>query len=266
MSRNKPLPFTPREDNHSENRIEQDHPCGTLQPHEMYAMSRLLAIDYRNPGEYIFALLAWITGARASELLELRWKDIVPLDETASLYGLRIAQPGHTPDFRIIPLPANLYRFLKLRYEECLTRALPADQSSQQAKDQKYICCTAFLPTKQGSEQAAIKTLTEVLRAVGVPRNTLEQADDLISRSSEPGIRDAVYGPIFFLRPSFAVCGITLGLTVDEIRYLLGLPMETTSCSLEAIHSLEGWTRIQAKLDRHPFLQDEPKLFTPTGK
>lgn len=269
MYLNAQFPYTPQGQEALEQLIELEKKVfageitTSLRMSTMVAMSELLAMDYRNPGEYVFALLAWMTGARAAELLDLRWKDLVLLNETTQLYGLRIAQPERTPDHRIFPLPANLYKFLKLRYDECMLDALAGDRFDKQVVDNQYICGTGFTFTRKGTEDTAVQTLTEILKAAGVPQQTLDYMDLLVKYNGEPSVANDLHGPIYFMRRTFGTYGFAMGLTDGEISYLMDLPMDGTNCTVEDIHNLESWTRIQAKLSTHPCLQNTPRLILP---
>lgn len=226
----------------------------------LVALEHLLFTDPRNPGEYIFALLAWLTGATAEELLNLKWEDIVPLNGEGA-YALRIDQPGKKTNHRMVPLASKLYQFLKYRRDDLILGSWNVDGKDAQAVAGQHICCRGFDPFQKGDLQVAIQTLEEVLKAAGVQPEALEYLSLLIKYADEPAVKNEGYAAIYFMRRTFCTYAYLVGLTDGEVSYLMHLPMHGTGTTVSDFHHEAALTEIQKKISLHPYYQEPFQSF-----
>lgn len=169
--------------------------------------------DHTQSSAKMFTLLAWKTGARARELLQITWDDFQPLpDDPAGrfcivLHNSRVSTAGTV---RHIPLDDTLTQFLKARKDWISESGAISEHSPA------FICF--------GDLDNLLAETRQVLLNAGIEKDafrlmelTIKFMDDHVTDLEE-------FDVIYLLRRDFGLRQTDDGLTKEQVCKLLDVP------------------------------------------
>lgn len=169
--------------------------------------------DHTQSSAKMFTLLAWKTGARARELLQITWDDFQPLpDDPAGrfcivLHNSRVSTAGTV---RHIPLDDTLTQFLKARKDWISESGAISENSPA------FICF--------GDLDNLLAETRQVLLNAGIEKDafrlmelTIKFMDDHVTDLEE-------FDVIYLLRRDFGLRQTDDGLTKEQVCKLLDVP------------------------------------------
>ena len=171
--------------------------------------------DHTQSSSKMFTLLAWKTGARARELLQITWDDFQPLpDDPAGrfcivLHNSRVSTAGTV---RYIPLDDAVTQFLKARQEWISASRTHSEHSP------------AFICFGDGNLEELLAETRHVLLNAGIEQDafrlmelTIKFMDDHVTDLEE-------FDVIYLLRRDFGLRLTDDGLTKEQVSKLLDVP------------------------------------------
>lgn len=171
--------------------------------------------DHTQSPAKMFSLLAWKTGARARELLQITWDDfqVLPNDPDGRfcivLHNSRVSTTGTV---RHIPLDDTLTKFLKARKEWISESGTLSEHSP------------AFICFGDGNLDELLAETRQVLLNAGIEQDafrlmelTIKFMDDHVTDLEE-------FDVIYLLRRDFGLRMTDEGLTKEQVCKLLDVP------------------------------------------
>lgn len=201
----------------------------TLTPTEGKALSNIVFRDPTQSGEYMFLLLAWITGARAKEIALMKWSDITPIFKNDPSRGCALTIQNTQTEFyseRRFPLPNDLCELLEFRLNHITNEYKTANPGVTDVSEIKNypICCAGNDYSKPLDIETAINAANTVFQQIGVSKERMRYLELTIKLSDCLTVQQEEYAVIYFLRRTFATYCRVVGITHDESCYLLNIP------------------------------------------
>lgn len=194
----------------------------TLSPAIELSIQEQVQKDPLQSGEKMFALLAWATGARARELMKLRWKDFHPIpDAQDPVYALTIPNGNAyaLKPSREIPLADEFTALLQTRLDHIRSIA-----GADVCVEDLFICCDETNYTEPGNMEKMLFSAREVLLTAGVSEESLRCVDLCVQFMNETTIRLDEHGVIYLFRRDLAADLSNDGFSNAQISELLDLP------------------------------------------
>lgn len=218
----------------------------SLMPKEEYALSEMVFTDYLQPGEDMFALLAWALGGRPSEVADIRWSDV-------RLYGSRkknryviavlttVYKDGSKPGgktknmYRFIPISPKLATFLldrKLVIEEEFQRLKKLDSPPDYIKaidsiDELFVCCNGNNYFARCDVRKARNMCRDRLRSIGIEESIFRYFEKEAAKSNDLSVwGEEKSVTSYILRRNFCTMLLNLDLNSYEVLYLMGHSMK----------------------------------------
>lgn len=221
----------------------------SLMPKEEYALAEMVFSDYLQPGEDMFALLAWTLGGRPSEVADIQWSNV-------RLYGSRkknryviavlttVYKKGSKPGgknknmYRFIPISPKLAKFLldrKLVIEEEFQRLKKLDSPPDYIKDidsidELFICCNGNNYFERCDVRKARNMCRDRLRSIGIEESIFRYFEKEAAKSNDLSVwGEEKSVTSYILRRNFCTMLHNMDLDADEILYLMGHSMRGLS-------------------------------------
>lgn len=212
--------------------IETHEFISSLDIRQEAALRDLLLTDPMQSGEKMFTLMAWATGATAEELMQMKWKDIVALPDSAHSY-IQILCIG-TPGCRLVPLGSLLCQFLRTRllsidkkYEAKVNTRNEAEKFSVK---ELYICCDGENDARPCSFENVQKITRDILMQAGIKQDALRYLELYRKCELPPSERAReTMTEIFLFRRTYGTVCNAFGITSEEVSYLMKLPYPNMS-------------------------------------
>lgn len=197
------------------------------------ALSKMVLTNPMQTGEDMFTLMAWAIPARARELLLMRWNDIRPIPGTKDDASIEISEAMHPfrneNNSRLVPLPSKVYDLLLKRkqgildyYHELMGKEKDGSRPNVDIGTLP-ICCSGNDYAAYGNIEKMVKHCREQLLTAGVSEDTLRLMELTNKCNDNPSVRREDSAETYLLRCNFATHAYAVGLTHDEICYLMDI-------------------------------------------
>ncbi len=218
-------------------------------------------------GEYFGVALMFGLGLRNAEACGARFSDVVKINGTSEFYALRVIVTvsqkelklgGKTKNtFRYVPIPDKLKELIDKRLELIKNSEYYSILSSEKnsfntmnltiackGNDYDKICSTLDL-------SLAGKLL---LKQAKVDEKTLQFIDNDIYKDAEVVEKEAT---AYLFRRNFATMLQILGLTQNEIEYIMGHKIESNTDNRNYFSNMDKLCIIKEKMDNRPLFVSE---------
>ena len=224
-------------------------------------------LNPKQDGEYFGIALMAALGLRNSEACAAKFSNIVPIEGYPDSYVLQVIQNIKTGEkgitvggktknvFRLIPIPDNLYHLIKKREEYIRTH-----YSGDKNVSNLTIACIGHNFEQHCQSKDLTETGKFVLQSAGVSSFVLGQIDQEIEFDDTVKEKNPT---AYLFRRNFATMLYILGLTQNEIEYIMGHRIESNIDSRNSFSNPDKLYPIKCKMDNRPLFSSHYPLTDP---
>jgi len=252
----------------------------SLLPREEYDLADMVFHNPLQDGEKMVALLGFAQGTRPQESAAVNWAHIIPISEDSDKHVLAILTTVDQGDggdgsklggktrnmFRFVPISKRLYAFLMERKRHIQAQIDSGTLVLNEAQgvtsvDQLPIACEGGNYAKRCNLRKASNVCKEILRSIGISE-TLYQ---YLAKEADISHEISVWGRekdviLYLLRRNFGTHLHNLGLSMEEIQYLMGHKIGNPLIKRSDFRNADIMNTLWDKLSLRPVLNDLPKL------